>query len=549
MKKNPFIISLLCLAVSFSLIGCDGFMSPNGDGEDGENNENQNKELLSPDEQKNFLVEVGEELINSFNPADQKVATDLADDLYHKYQDYDWNSIENEFEGEWEEFFSAEFDAFFGMPKRAIEVFNGKKNVQDLEILLSLSKFGRVIELDDKTQTVKITKSNDSSITAKFSDSKGVACEAKVWGEGNEIEASYTYEDYHWDYPLIWNEDWGEYYPDYSNGERVSDGIRTIKVEVPTTIKMHLKHGDNSLVSMNFTWDSNLKDYVNTSFDMQIINLRLQEESKITTTEATAVVAFSCGEKNLITIAASLPKYKLIGWDGGNDITKEEGENWIDEYEDKYASLLGKVGKGEASINILGKVLIKGTCTDGAALVDAYFNWNDKYSTDWETYWEKYERTFNFSYSDGGTSTGYYTAWWEEPRYTLEACKEHCDFLNKYTSFKIYYNNSSIVQAQIKLSTYEDNGTEDIAGWLRYENEHYYGYEYYTNLPKPVPYTCYNVEPVMYFPQDKTSTAVITYFKSSKFLGLVDLVEDLANSYIALDENNILGLGKVDFDI
>ena len=44
----------------------------------------------------------------------------------------------------------------------------------------------------------------------------------------------------------------------------------------------------------------------------------------------------------------------------------------------------------------------------------------------------------------------------------------------------------------------------------------------------------------MYFPQDETSIAVMTYFNSSKFLGLVDLVEELANSYIALDKHNLI---------
>jgi hypothetical protein len=32
----------------------------------------------------------------------------------------------------------------------------------------------------------------------------------------------------------------------------------------------------------------------------------------------------------------------------------------------------------------------------------------------------------------------------------------------------------------------------------------------------------------------------MTYFESSKFLGLIDLVEELANSYIALDKNHLI---------
>jgi hypothetical protein len=50
----------------------------------------------------------------------------------------------------------------------------------------------------------------------------------------------------------------------------------------------------------------------------------------------------------------------------------------------------------------------------------------------------------------------------------------------------------------------------------------------------------YDVEPIMQFPYDDSQIAVMTYFESSKFLGLIDLVEDLANSYIALDKNHLI---------
>jgi hypothetical protein len=32
----------------------------------------------------------------------------------------------------------------------------------------------------------------------------------------------------------------------------------------------------------------------------------------------------------------------------------------------------------------------------------------------------------------------------------------------------------------------------------------------------------------------------MTYFNSSKFLGIIDLAEELANSYIALDKHNLV---------
>lgn len=406
--------------------------------------------VLSPDEQKNYLVEVGKELINTFNPEDQRAAVELADELYSKYQEYDWEAISSEFDEELEDIYSTEFESFFGMPRRMVDAINGKKKIslEDKEILLTLSKFGRVIEFDDKTQTVKITKTNDPSITAIFSDAKGTKCELKVWGEGKEIEGSFTYE--------------------------YDESKRTIRVKVPTTIKMHLKHGSNSLISFTFNWDSNIKDYVNTSLNLQVTNLVFAEETKVSTTEASAVFSFSYGDKGLIAAAVNLPKYEAIDWEGGKDITEDEGYSWLEQYGEKYASMLGTVGKGEVKLDVLGKIQLRGGVTDGAALVDAYYNWGET------------------NYSN-----------------ELTQYEDLCAFLNKYLYASIYYNNTITEQAKVLMQVYED----------------YYGYA---------------VEPILYFPQDETSIAVMTYFNSSKFLNLFDLVEELANSYIALDKNHLI---------
>ena len=465
MKKTLFF--LLALVTTVCLSSCSG---PNEDPDGGLLNDQKGEmDLLSPDEQKDLLVEVGEELIQTFNPEDQKECVEVAENLYNKYKDYDWNAIGGELIATFGEIYSAELESFFSMPQRAITLMNGKQKatLEDLEILLTLSKFGHIIEFDDNTKSVNITKTNDPSIVAIFSDSNGTKCEFKVWGEGKNIAGSYSYEDYHWE--TKWDD-----YGNWLGEEKISDGKRTIKVEVPSTIKMHLKHGSNSLISMTYTWDSNLKNYINTHLNLQVTNLKYIDERKISTTEASAVFSFSYGNKGLIAAAINLPEYKLIPWEGGNDITDEEIENWLEEYDEHYASLLGKVGKGEIKLDILGKILLKGGVTDAAALMDAYYNWGNEY------------------YSD-----------------QLQQCQDLCDLLNKYLYLSLYYNNTTVEQAKLLMDVYED----------------YYGYA---------------IEPVMYFPVDGTSIAVMTYFKSSKFLGLFDLIEDLVNSYIQLDKNHLI---------
>ena len=465
MKKNHLFWAV-ALCTSVCLSSCDETKNPDGGLLEEPKGE---MEHLSPDAQKDLLVEVGEELLNTFNPEDQRAAVELADELYHKYKEYDWDQISVDFEEEFEDIYSREFESFFSLPRRLASAITDKQSLslEDMEILLTLSKFGYIIEFDDITKSVKMTETDDASITVKFSDANGTKCEAKVWGEGKEIEGSYTYEDGHWDWGY---DEYGNY---YDNGW-VVDGKRTIRVKVPTTIKMHLKHGNEALISFTFNWDSNLEDYVNTSMNLQVINLKFAEETKVSTKNASAVFSFSYGDKPLVAAAANLPKYELISWEGGKDITDEEGEKWLEEYDDKYASLLGKIGAGEAKVDVLGKIQIKGGVTDGAALVDAYYNWGDTH------------------YSDD-----------------LKEYEAFCDFMNKYIYLSVYYNNTTTEQAKLLMDTYED-----------------YGY--------------YGVEPVLYFPQDETRIAIATYFNSSKFLGLLDIIEDLANSYIALDKHNLI---------
>ena len=557
MKKTNLLFAF-AMFVALSFTGCELPGSGTPEEPTDPNAPVDAQDLLTPDEQKQFLVNVGQELINVFNPEDQKEVAELSEDLYNKYKDYDWDAIEDEFSEEIDDFYSSELESFFGMPKRVIDAINGKQKVtmEDIKIVLSLSKFGRIIEFNDLTKSIRITHTDDATLTARFYDTYGALCELQVWGEGKEITGSYTYEDYHWEYPEIWNEEYGYWESDWENGTYVYDGKRTIEVKVPTTIKMHFKHGDKYLMSMTYNWDFNFTDNLSTSLNLQVINMSFTEESKTSATESSAAFSFSYNDKVLVAGAANLPKYKIIAWPGGNDITEEEGEDWLEQYDDKYKTLLGQLGKGEAKVDILGKVQIKGGFTDGGDLVDANDTWEDKYYNynydDYRRYFTclywTYDWVWNESIYDyekawySEEQQFYYDAWWERPYCSKEACDAKCAYINKYLYLSMFYNNTTTEQAQLKMNTYQESGTEDPASWLRWypeSDKEYNGY-YYTSLPGLVKYTCYDVEPIMYFPKEETSTAIMTYFNSSKFLNLVDLVEDLANRYAALDENHLI---------
>ena len=97
--KTIFKTFVVLLAISMTTFSCkvqndNNPNDPSGTGTGSTNNStNGGKELMTPDEQKDYLVEVGKELLNTFNPKDQEYVTDLASNLYQKYESYDWETF------------------------------------------------------------------------------------------------------------------------------------------------------------------------------------------------------------------------------------------------------------------------------------------------------------------------------------------------------------------------------------------------------------------------------------------------------------------------
>lgn len=472
--KKRFLAVFAAVAVLTAIVGCDG---PSAGG-DGANNPGtgtgSNVSLLTPDEQKDYLVEVGQEFSNIINPEDQRVAVELAADLYEKYESWDWDYIcgdqlENEFN-------RIDAEGFFRMPSRLAAFATGEQTTFDYkEILFSFAVAGRLFEFDDATRTMRVSDTSDGTIIARFSDGAGKACEVKVWGEGKETEASYTYEAYHWE--------WNGY-----EDQKIYDGTRVVRVVLPEKINMYFKYGSTELMSFSFSWDSNLRDYVNHSLSFKVVNIGWSEEANVSTTSATVAFTFSYGNKALLTGAASAPRYQAIGWDGGSNIDESKVEAWLDQYDARYETVLGSLGSGESKVDILGKVQAKMTISDGAAFYDAMREWDDTYyDTD------------------------------------LEDETAYCDIYNKYIYAGIYYGNDT-EQAQVKMQpSYSYTSSYD-------------GKDYYYSMP------------VLYFPKDQTTYEIESFFDSTKFNVLIDMVEDLANAYKDLDTGHIFfDEGRIEF--
>lgn len=476
MKTKVKYAAMLFAAVAMAFAGCKSQVEKDFESD---YNENANVKEMTPDEQKDYLVEVGKEFIATFNPDDQRGAVNLAEGLYRKYNTWDWEVIGEQME---KEFNKIDAQGFFRMPARIAALATGEATTMDTkEFLISFAVAGRLFEFDEKTKTMKVSETKDGSIVARFKDENGTDCELKVWGEGETTTVTFTYDLYRWE---------GGYYDDYGTwieGKEIYEGTRTIKAEVPAEVHMYFKQGKNTIMSFVFTWESNFKDYVNHSLSLKVTNITWSQELKASTTDASATFSLMYGNTKLIVAAVDLPKYKLIDWEGGKDITLEEGESWIEQYDSQYKTILGSLGKGEGVVDIMGKVRGKMSISDGAGFYDDMYAWSNKrYETD------------------------------------LEKETAYCAVYNKYVHVGLYYGGKT-EQAQVKMQpTYSytyDDGT-----------------------------TYYNSVPVLYFPKDGTTYEVVTFFESAKFNVLIDLAEDLVNAYKDLDTQGFFGDGDIRFN-
>lgn len=473
----------------------------------------QGEELKTADQQKEYLFETGKQMIGTFNANDQKEAVRFAEGVYRRYEDFDWEQINDDF---YNEFTNGRYKAIFSMPRRVAYIAAGQRMpaAEDASYLFSLAGEGTTFTFNDATETIDIKRNTTGDVIVNFKDENGTACQLRIWGEGNETEYSYTYEKYKWVCDN-YNYDY-----DYcENGHNEFVGNMTIAAKVPATLKMTLKQGDKEIIGFTMSLDTKKNDHINLSYDITVVNMKVAFDAKVNSTNAAVAFSYTYGTTPLLTASANLPKYQLI-----DKQDKQTWEEWLELYEERYERLLGQIGAGEAKVDILGKVQVKASVNDFAALYDDYTAWDKKY---YDYNYEDYRHKYTYDYY-GEKITDYYYAWWETPVYTVEAQDAYCKLYNDHCNAAVYYGNDT-EQAKLKLQPYSRDGSE------------------YLNNGNRVQYTYYDTEYVFYFPKDDTTYSFEDYFTSVKFKALVDMVEDLINSYIDLD--NEFGLEHIHFDI
>ena len=172
-KKLFYAIALIC-AIAFT--GCKDKNTAEEPSQPAENTQ-----AMTADQQKDYLEKSGKQILATFNAVDQKEAADLAEGLYRKYENYDWDAIADKLadidDGRYENLFSA--------PKRLVALTQGLSVPAANDVIVfSFAGNAYNFEIDEQKQTINYVRSTDGTCTVKFRDEKGKLCVLKAWGEG-----------------------------------------------------------------------------------------------------------------------------------------------------------------------------------------------------------------------------------------------------------------------------------------------------------------------------------------------------------------------------
>ena len=467
--------------------------------------------VLTPEQTKTKLFDVAKELTDKFYTADQRAAIELVDYLYDKYENYDRSELENHY--------GHRYDAILKIPAYAHAVVQGRQAPSDLithSYTFAFPSESVIFEADDASRSWK-NKGNatDNSIIFRFKNKNGIWCEAKLWGEGNTHELSYSWDKSHWEWveEKVYRDDvtqtgWNYYYYRYfyydAGGyfyynwyrRNVFDGTYEAIAEVPTKTHFTLKQNNTEYIRLDFEQEMQKNNHADFSVSAIVANLQWTADIHITSTSANVAWAFYYDSTPLISAAASLPSIELI--DKQDSQTWQE---WIDTYADNYDYLLNHITSANAVVDVLGKLQIKANIRD-----------------------------FAKAYGD-------YKTWDELRDNTQRSCDRLCNVINSNLTNGLYFGNDlkqAEIRTQSKVSGY------NYWQWIYNPYTGYYTQQYvYKEEFKP--------EGVLYFPIDGTSYAFEEYFNRKPFTDLQYTVESLVNAYIRISRNLYDEVGTIEF--
>ena len=335
MKKHFFLIAALA-AVLVAFTGCKDDVNSNG--ADGPDNGGKSGKVLSPEETKQEMMNIANGLIGKFHTEDQKAAVELADGMYEKYENYDFEGIGN--------YFETRYDELFRLPKYVCAVAEGGNPVPAMNHAYTFSFAGESViwEADEANRTWKnMGPASDNSIIMRAKDKNGTMCEAKFWGEGAEKTYSYT-----------WTE----------GGEsHTATGV------LPAIVHFTLKQGSTLIMSADLQQDLQKNNHATFNLAASVVNLRWTTDINIRSTNASLGFAFYYGSESLLSALINLPSYKLI-----DKQDSQSYEDWIEQYEERYEELIRQIGGADAVIDINGKAQIKAVVSNAGQAYNSIMN-------------------------------------------------------------------------------------------------------------------------------------------------------------------------------
>lgn len=475
MKKNKMFAltaaAMLCAGLCVTSCGDDPVAPSGGEGgEDGPVVVTDDEEVMSPAKQKQYLEEVGLELNSKLRAEDFRHYTDLADYVGETYgDDYEWDNI-----GDWAEDI---LDGLMGSVVKQTQetekdewtdyyygttytyLYNYYYNHYKSTILAS-NFLGHWTARNGKWT---YTKADDLQFI--FQNEKGQQCVLKVTTSGKvtKVHMMDLDDETKW-------ESLGETAENtYSYNEYYDRTEYTIGV--PEKIEVTLTEGGTTLISQ--TLNINLASLSGEEFDLSKSSMTFSSETKMSNgymvkVENTQYTAKAASTKatltknnevlitaTLSTNLANVPKVTLTSWYDLDD----------DELEDLFDKTTGQ--NAIMSLDVLGKVQLKGTITDVRQFIDFMDTADDNDQNE-----SAYKRAI----------------------------------VNANTCFNIglYYNGGKTRQAQMLLEPFKHEG-----------------YDFYGMSSS----SYWDCEPILVF-GDNTSYSLEEYFNEKDFKALIDALEE-----------------------
>ena len=362
------------------------------------------KEVLDEETQINRLQTVARNLINFVDEEKHRHIVELADGLWYKYSEYDWEPFYDTFVDEYE--------SVFRMPKHISSTISCEERIVARNPLyrFSFKNDARVFEANDATKTWEYKgKSPDGVFTVIFTSKEGTRCVAKAWGEGKETEYSYTYE----------HEYGHAYYDNEGYYHYVVDSVvnKTYTGLLPETIRFTLTEDNTVLINFTEKLDIQKNNHLHTNTNCRCANIEFNMVEKLNSTAASFAFNLKLDNRAIVTMNAAVPSFVLI-----EKKDNDTWEQWLERYEDEYEILLQQVGGCNAFMDLNGDVQVRVALDNFGKAYQELDAWDKK------------------EYGD-------------ERREMLDMV----DIVNKHMETGLYYGND-IKQAELKLDVVKREG-------------------------------------------------------------------------------------------